>query len=54
MLFQTGEAWNPLLTNCLIKEYEKEIFSESTGCAKLRVFRELGYQAKQAGWIGKL
>ncbi|CAK8686584.1 uncharacterized protein LOC143467983 [Clavelina lepadiformis] len=46
---QTG-SWNPLLTNCLIREYEGEIYGDTAGCSMVNVLEEVGFKAKRVGW----
>ncbi|CAK8686582.1 uncharacterized protein LOC143467902 [Clavelina lepadiformis] len=43
-------SWNPLLTKCLIKEYQSEIFGGSPGCYMINVLEHFGHYPKRAGW----
>ena len=51
---QLNGVWNPLLTQCLLREYSKDIFGLHVGCEFLDLLSFFGYQGKHAGWQGKL
>ena len=51
---QLNGVWNPLLTQCLLDEYKKDIFGPHVGCQFLDLLSFFGHQGKHAGWQGKL
>ena len=46
-------GWNPLLTNCVLREFEDEIFGDHRGCSFLEYLIYFGHFPKRAGWSSK-
>lgn len=45
-----GGQWNPILTDCLLGEYQTEIFGPHIGCQLLRYLSFFQHLPKRAGW----